>query len=95
MERAEGLEAVFRCQYQEEDVSYDWFLNNSRVTADTETVIARRPSSHGGPTTLTILATPHHNNSVVYCVADIRNSPDRTFEMSSTVSLVVRGESIS
>ncbi len=98
MERAEGLEAVFRCHYQAEEgltVTYDWFLNNSLVTADTETVRARRPSFPGEPATLTILATPQHNNSVVYCEAFIRNGPDRIFENSSTASLVVRGESIS
>ena len=96
VERAEGLEAVFKCQYQVEGftVSYDWFINNSFVGADSETVRARRPSSPGGTTTLTILATSQHNNSIVYCEADIRNGSDRTFEISSTASLVVRGESI-
>ncbi len=97
VERAEGLETVFRCQYQVEGltVSYDWFLNNSFVGTDTETVRARRPSSPGGPATLTILATPQHNNSVVQCEATIRNGADRIFEISSAASLVVRGESIS
>ena len=96
VERAEGLEAVFRCQYQAEGliVTYDWFINNSLVGADTETVRVRRPSSPGGPTTLIILATPQHNNSVVYCETIIRNGSDRTFEISSTASLVVHGESI-
>ncbi len=96
MERAEGLEAVFRCQYQAERliVTYDWFINNSLVGADTETVGVRRPSSPGGPTTLIILATPQHNNSVVYCEAIIRNGSDRAFVISLTASLVVHGESI-
>ena len=97
VERAEGLEAVFSCQYQAEgfDVSYDWFINNFFVGADTETVRVRRPSSPGGPTTLTIMATPQHNNSVVYCEAGIRSGPDHTFVISSTASRVVCGESIS
>ena len=97
MERAEGLEAVFRGQYQAEgfDVSYGWFINNSFVGADTDTVRVRRPSSPGGSTTMIILATPQHNNSVVYLEAIIRNGFDRTFVISSTASLVVRGESIS
>ncbi len=97
VERAEGLEAVFRCQYQVEglSVTYDWFINNVLVRADTETVRARRPSSPGDPATLTILATPQHNNSVVQCEAVIRNGTDRIFEISSAVSLVVRGKSIS
>ena len=88
---------MFSCQYQGEGltVTYDWFLNNSLVGADTNTVRARPPSSPGGSTTLTILATPQHNNSIVYCEVDIRNGSDRTFEISSTASLVVRGESIS
>ncbi len=96
VERADGLEAVFSCQYQGEGliVTYDWFINNSFVGADSETIRARRPSSPGGPTTLIILATSQHNNSIVQCEAVIRNGPDRTFVISSTASLVVRGESI-
>ncbi len=100
-ERAEGLEAVFRCQYQAEGfdvLSYHWFINNFFVGAETETVRVRRPLSPGGPATLTILATPQHNNSVVYCSAVIRNGTDITDNItsaeSSTASLVVRGESI-
>ncbi len=96
VERAEGLEAVFSCQYQEErvTVTYDWVINNTIVATDTETVRARRPSSPGGPATLTILTTPQHNNSVVYCEAIIRNGSDHTFVISSLASLVVRGESV-
>ena len=98
VERAKGLEAVFRCQYQVERVivSYNWFINNTIVTirTETDTVRVRPPSSPGGPATLTILATPQHNNSVVQCEAIIRNGPDRTFEISPAASLVVRGESI-
>ncbi len=97
VERAEGLEAVFSCQYQAEGltVTYDWFINNFVVGAETDTIRPRRPSSPGGPTTLTMLATLQHNNSIVYCEADIRNGSDRTFEISLTASLVVRGELIS
>ena len=94
VERAEGLEAVFSCQYQAEgfDVSYDWFINNSFVGADTETVRVRRPSSPGGPTTLTILTTPQHNNSV-QCVATIRNGIVTVrSEISTTATLTVHGE---
>ncbi len=96
VERAEGLEAVFGCQYQAEGlaVSYDWFINNSFVGADTETVRVSLPSPPSGTSTLTILATPQHNNSIVCCEADIRNASGRTFEISSTASLVIRGESI-
>ncbi len=38
MERAEGLEAVFRCQYQAEGVivTYDWAINHSLVLTDTD-----------------------------------------------------------
>ncbi len=97
MERAEGLEAVFRCQYQAEGltVTYDWFINNVIVRTDTETVRARPPSSPDEQQTLTIVATPQNNNSVVQCEATIRNGTDRIFDISSAVSLVVRGESIS
>ncbi len=95
MERAEGLEAVFRCQYQVEGltVTYDWAINNSIVSTDTETVRVRRPSSPGGPATLTILATPQHNNSVVQCEAIIRNGIVFVrFEVSITATLTVHGE---
>ncbi len=96
VERAEGLEAVFRCRYQAEGFTdnYVWAINNIKVGADTETVRVRRPSSLGGPTTLTILATPQHNNSIVYCSAVIINGTDITLADSSTASLVVHGESI-
>ncbi len=95
VERAEGLEAEFRCQYQVEglNVSYDWFLNNVLVATDTETVIARPPSSLGEPTTLTILATPQHNNSVVQCLATNFDRMMRVgSEESATVTLTIHGE---
>ena len=95
VERAEGLEAVFRCQYQGEGVTvtYDWSINNTILETDTETVRARPPSSPGGPATLTILATPEHNNSVVQCVATIRNGIVTVrSEVSTTATLTVHGE---
>ena len=96
VERAEGLEAVFSCQYQAEGVTvtYDWAINNTILETETDTVRVRPPSSPGGPSRLTILTTPQHNNSIVYCEAIIRNGSDRTFVISSTASLVVRGESV-
>ena len=95
VERAEGLEAVFSCQYQVEGmtVTYDWVINNSLVYTDTETVRVCRPSSPGGPATLIILATPQHNNSVVQCVAVIRNGIVIVrSELSATATLTVHGE---
>ncbi len=95
VERAEGLEAVFRCQYQAEGLAvfYDWAINNTISGADTETVRARRPSSPGGPTTLTILATPQHNNSDVQCVARVLDGIDIVrSEISTTATLTVYGE---
>ncbi|XP_064391332.1 uncharacterized protein LOC135339104 isoform X5 [Halichondria panicea] len=92
VERAEGLEAVFRCQYQVEGVvvTYDWAINNSLVREDTETVRVRPPSSPGEPATLTILATPQHNNSVVQCRAATRNGFDIVrSELSITATLTV------
>ncbi len=98
VERAEGLEAVFRCRYQAEGltVSYDWTINNSLVGADTETVRARPPSSFGGPTVLIILAAPQHNNSVVQCRATISNGGFDIVrsEISTTATLTVHGELI-
>ena len=95
VERAEGLEAVFRCQYQVEGltVSYDWTINNSLVGADTATFRARPPSSPGEPATLTILATPQHNNYVVLCRATISNGFDMLgSNISTTATLTVHGE---
>ncbi len=95
VERAEGLEAVFRCRYQAEGltVCYDWTINNSLVGADTATVRARPPSSPGGPATLTILATPQHNNYVVLCRATISNGFDMLgSNISTTATLTVHGE---
>ena len=94
VERAEGLEAVFSCQYQAEGltVTYDWAINNSLVSTETETVRVRPPSSPGGPATLTILTTPQHNNSV-QCVATIRNGiVTARSEISTTATLTVHGE---
>ena len=95
VERAEGLEAVFSCQYQAEGmiVFYNWAMNNSFVRADTETVRARPPSSPGGSSTLTILATPQHNNSDVHCVAIVLDGIDIVRSgVSITVTLTVYGE---
>ncbi len=95
VERAEGLEAVFRCQYQAEGLSitYDWAINNFLVTTDTETVRDRRPSFPGEPATLIILATPQHNNSVVQCQPHIRNGTAIVrSEQSAIATLTVHGE---
>ena len=95
VERAEGLEAVFRCQYQAEGltVTYDWAINNTILGADTETVRARPPSSPGGPTTLIVLATSQHNNSVVLCRATISNGIVFVrSELSITATLTNHGE---
>ena len=91
VERAEGLEAVFSCQYQAEGltVTYNWLLNNFGIMADTETVTNRPPSSPGEPTTLIIMATPQHNNSNVQCLAIISNG---MFKISDIVTLTVHGE---
>ncbi|XP_064391406.1 uncharacterized protein LOC135339205 isoform X2 [Halichondria panicea] len=93
VERAEGLEAVFRCQYQAEGVivTYDWAINHSLVLTDTETIRVRRLSSPG-PTTLTILTTPQHNNSDIQCQATIRNGIIIVrYEVSTTATLTVHG----
>ncbi len=95
VERSEGLEAVFRCQYQAEGltVTYDWSINSSLVTTDTETVRARPPSFPGGATTLTILATPQQNNSDARCLVIIRNGIDLVrSEASATATLTVYSE---
>ena len=60
-------------------------------TADTETVRGRRPSSPGEPATLTILATPQHNNFDVQCLTTIRNGiiVHVRSEASATATLTV------
>ena len=96
VERAEGLEAVFRCQYQVgSTVAYDWFINHEIVRTDTKTVEHRPPSSPGEPATLTMLATPQHNNSVVQCLRNIYNGTLIVgSEESATAILTVYGELI-
>ncbi len=83
------------CQYQAEGltVTYDWSINNSLVTTDTEIIRARPPSSLGGPTTLSIVATPMHNNSDFQCLAIIRNGIVLVRSNASpTATLTVYGE---
>ena len=104
MERAEGLEAVFRCRYQVEgstvnskgfDSTYDWSINKETVHAETETVKDLPPLFPGGPATLTIVATPQHNNSVVQCLRNIYNGTVFVgSEGSATAILTVYGELI-
>ncbi len=94
---AEGLEAVFRCQYQVEGPTgtYNWIVNHEILQTDTKTVEHRPPSSPGGRATLTMLATPQHNNSVVQCLRNIYNGTLIVgSEESATAILTVYGELI-
>ena len=89
---AEGLETVFECQYQGEeglDVTYEWAINNSLVTGDTPTVRFRLPPSIGGIATLTILATPEHNESVIQCGVDVRDGLTNVRSAASAIAILV------
>ncbi len=97
MKRAEGLEAVFRCQHQAEGLTlaYDWSINGVIVSTKTESIRDSRPLSPGEPATLTIVATTQQNNSIVQCVARILDGIDiLRSETSATVTLTVHGESV-
>ncbi len=75
--------------------SYLWldskqYLSRSRYR---NCVRVRPPSSPGGPATLTLLATPQHNNNVVLCRATIRIGFDVLgSNISPTATLTVHGE---
>ena len=67
--QAEGLEAVFECQYLEA-LAHTWRLNGVFL-AEGQSLpnVTRAPASGDSPARLTILATPQYNNTVVQCEA--------------------------
>ncbi len=93
---AEGLDAVFECQYQsEEDLvpSYNWAIDSTVLEVSTDTVRFLAPLNDE-PATLTILATAQHNNSVIQCVVVVFRD-DFTIvrtAVSGTATLTVQGE---
>ncbi len=95
--KAEGLEAVFECQYPPvEDgfiLSYIWAIDNVVLAVDIPTTRFRPPASSDEPATLTILAIPQHDNSVIQCVAEIRNGINIVdTEVSISANLTVKSE---
>ena len=57
-----GVEAIFRCQHSAAD-SLGWRVNGNSIERDP------LPGVSEGPGTLTILALPENNGTVVECVA--------------------------
>ena len=93
MVQAEGLEAVFECQYQTElPVTYDWYINGRLHLLDTPDVSSFSPSTLGAPATLRIAATPRHNNTVVQCEVLVRkmNGPIMNI-LSNNATVRVQG----
>ena len=73
MVQAEGLEAVFECQYQTESpVTYDWFINGRLHQLNTPDVSSMLPLTPNDIATLRIAAIPRHDNTVVQCEALVR-----------------------
>ena len=88
--QAEGLEAVFKCQYT--GASYDWFINgtiHSRNTGDIVANILSLPSEDS-PASLRITAKPEYNNITVQCRAEIPMEQD-VFMRSNVATLMVYG----
>ena len=82
MVQAEGLEAVFECGYPD-PVSFAWFVNESFASVSNPPQGVRG----GGTPTLSILALPLYNNTVVWCRAT--DEDDGVQYLSNEVSLVV------
>ena len=83
MVQAEGLEAVFECGYPD-PVSFAWFVNRSFVSAVNP---PQNVTLVGGATSISILALPLYNNTVVRCRAT--DEDDGVQYLSNEVSLVV------
>ena len=81
--QAEGLEAVFECGYPD-PASFAWFVNGSFVSASNP---PQGVTLGPGSTSVSILALPLYNNTVVWCRAT--DEDDGVQYLSNEVSLVV------
>ena len=73
MVQAEGLKAVFECQYQTElPVTYDWYIDGRLHQLDTPDVSALLPLTPNATATLRIAAMPERDNTGVQCEALVR-----------------------
>ena len=93
--QAEGLEAVIECLHPGGETSYDWFINQtilSSLSPDISSDIDSIPSVGGSRATLTILARPEYNNTVVQCEAIVRVNGTGDFVPSDIAHLTVQGK---
>ena len=85
--QAKGLEAVFHCPYNQNDLrSYVWALNGLEITPSNLPLgvdLGPRSSS------LIIQTTLQWNNTTVQCIATRRNAEDL---ISENATLVVHGQ---
>ena len=90
--QAEGLEAVFECQYPGA-TNYSWAINGSFSTnflEDVESSLAAGDS----PSRLIIPATLRYNITVVQCEAVITEREGGVFVISCPAVLLVQGDTI-
>ena len=80
-------DVVFRCRHTDA-VAYGWYLNGS--------VLGNNPPPDITPSfnTLTIIALPRNNNTVIECVAFILNGTQLLQERSPSVILIIPGQTL-
>ena len=94
VKQAEGLEAVFECLYPGE-TAYDWSVNGtilSSLSPNIASDIVSIPSVGGSRASLTILARPEYNNTVVQCEAIVRVNGTPDLVLSDIAHLTVQGK---
>ena len=91
MVQAEGLEAVFECQYPGA-ASHAWGINGEFLL-DTQfpSDWTRISPSGDSPARLIIPAIPQYNNTVVQCEAVVREGRGGVFVLSENATLTVQG----
>ena len=89
--QAQGLNAVFECQYPGAQ-NHNWGFNGDFPTCDSYPldVTVTLPSGDT-PATLTIPATAQYNNTVVQCEALVRDGRVFILELSVNATLQVQG----
>ena len=87
--QAEGLEAVFECLHPGA-TSYGWAINGTFLSVYPSDLVAVSPSGDS-PASLTILARPEYNNTVVQCEAVVRVGGGAVFVLADNATLTVQG----
>ena len=93
--QAEGLKAVFECLHPGGETSHDWFVNGtflSSLSPIRSSDIVSSPSLEGSPGSLTILARPEYNNTVVRCRAIVVVNGTADLALSDIAHLTVQGK---